>query len=251
MAISDLPGYVQGYKFTDSAAYYDSTNKYFIDQAGYSAFPASRLEITTGTPSFVDVNSARGMVLDNTVQGYLNPFPMWHGSMIVVMGGPSLMTSNQNLYVLIGGGVTSGTGNCRLWYMRVSAADYRARQVGIGGSNGEGLYGSDAIFATCISGDQENRVMKGLESDGTVNTGSTVADNNKGVEFFHDVGTTDRTYATRMRFGNLSGVKGDTAALVSGNSMIICELHFFNSILTDVPTTAVEAELTALETIYG
>jgi len=251
MAISDLPGYVQGYKFTDSAAFYNSTDKYFIDQAGYSNFPASRLEITTGTPSFVDVNSARGMVRDNTVQGYLNPFPMWHGSLIIVMGAPSRFSTNGSMYPLIGGSNATVTSNQSIRYWRVGASDYRHRLQG-GGGLVNTTKGDDAIYATCIAGDQENRQAVAVEADGTRTAQTPVADNNKAVQFFHYIAAaSDRDYGTRMRFGNIVGTKGNTAAFPNGDSMIICELHFFNSILTDVPTTDVETELTALEAIYG
>lgn len=254
MAISDLPGYVQGYKFddTDSLAW-DGTNEFFIDQAGYSAFPASRLEITTGTPSFVDVNSARGLVLDNTVQGFLNCPVIWKGSMIVVMGAPGRFGANGLIYPLIGGGVASVASNARLQYRRVSAAEYRHDQVAAASVTvGRNIYANDGIYAGCFALDQQNRYIQGLKADGTLYTGSTVADNQRGLDGFKDFGTpvaSSGEYGLRMRFGNLSGTQGDTAA--TSNTMIICELHFFNDILTAGDTTAVEAELTALETIYG
>lgn len=254
MAISDLPGYVQGYKFTDSAAFYDSSGNFFIDQAGYSAFPASRLNIEVGTPSFVDVNSARGMVLDNTVQGRLMMFPVFHGSCIIVMGAPGRIGTNGFLWVTIGGSNVSATSNCGIRYYRVSAADYRHQLFSSGGSSVYANAGNgDGIFATALCLDQENRLCKGIEADGTVTSGATVADNNRGVEGFRDIGgsNADMDRCRGEIFGNLSGVPGDTAALSGSRSMIICEMHFFDSILTDSPTTAVEAELAALEAIYG
>ena len=247
MAISDLPGYIQGYKFTDSAAFYNSAGNYFIDQAGYSDFPASRLEITDSTPSFVDVNAARGMVLNNTCQGLLNVPIKWGGSAITVWGAPSRFGTNGSLFPVICGANPTETGNGLFYLNRASAASYRHYFRSQGGVATEyAQHADDAIYASCGAIDQENRTVAAMNSAGTIRTSAAVADNNIGLALNSTV--ENGVYGSRDRFGNLDGGFGTTAV---ANTMIICELHFFSGVLTDAPTTAVEAELVALEAIYG
>lgn len=245
-----LPNLVQSYVFGDDSAYYNSTDGYFIDQAGYSALPASRLEITEGTPNFVTVNSVDGLELDNTVQGFFNCPNLWgQGSLIVVMGAPGTYSTNGSLYPVIGGGVTSVTGNTGIRYLRVGAADYRARAFAPSGGTADETNSDDGIYATVHQFDQEDRLMRAMGEDGTVHSGSAVADNNRGTEGWHDVGTPSNGYTERQRFGNLSGVQGNTTA--TSNTMIICELHYFDDLLLDGDTSDIEAALAQLNTIYG
>ena len=253
MTISSLPGYIQGYKFddTDTAAY-NSAGEYFIDQAGYSDSPISRCTKELGTPSFVAVNSARGLVLDNTCQWIMYPTMLWHGSVIVVMGAPGRYSTNDIMYPLTGGGAVGATSNASIRLQRINAASYRHQMFGasgVGSSNED--RSSDAIFAHCFSADQENRRGSSLRADGTGLVAAAVADNDKGVEFLKDIGTETYDWGRGYKMGVLDGQRAVSTAFPNGDSMIICELHFFKDILTNTPTTAVEAELTALEAIYG
>ena len=248
MAISDLPGYIQGYKFQDTASTYNSTGKYFIDQAGYSDFPASRIEITDGTPNFVAVNSTTGLELNNEVQGFLNVPIKWGGSCIMVWGAPSRMGTNGSIFPIICGANATETGNGLFYLNRVTSLNYRHYGRTAGGvSTAYNQQGDDAIYATCISIDQEDRITKGMDAGGTIVSGATVGDTNVGIVLNSTVENGD--YGMRDRFGNLSGGMPDVVA--TSNTMIICELHFFSGVLTDAPTTDVETELTALEVIYG
>ena len=52
----DVPGYVQGHRFSDEAEYYDSANQRFYDLAGFNRF-GNHVEKIVGTPAFASRGS--------------------------------------------------------------------------------------------------------------------------------------------------------------------------------------------------
>jgi len=257
MAISDLPGYVQGYKFTDSPAFYDSTNKYFIDQAGFSANPASRAEVAVGSPTFIDVNAARGWQLDNTCHAYFNCPVAQVGSIIAVMGWPGWVTAGtENATVLHNNGSYGNFAGTPKLYIQHSSGQHNHKLWLPSGVSSAGFnYGDRNIYATAFSVNPtigEKRV-EAMDAAGTVADGGTVSDNQIGLTWVG--GTTGYevpgTSTYRQIIGAVSADPASQTVVASGNYPVLCELHFFTGNLTDAPTTAVEAELTALEVIYG
>ena len=258
MTISSLPGYIQGYKFTDSAAFYDPTGNYFIDQAGFSANPASRAEVVVGTPNFVDVNAARGIECDNSFHIYFNMPIISEGSIIAVWGAPGFVSAGtENITLITCNGNTSNfSANTKLYLGFFSSVYSHYLTLASSVSAVRNIQPDSGIYADCFVMDPTigTKRPEAMNSAGTISTGATIADNNIGYTLggggtasYDEPGT--RTY--REIIGNINFNPASVAPLASGNTLTLCELHFFDTILTASPTTAVETELLALEAIYG
>src|SRR5690606_20886268 len=161
-----------------------------------------------------------------TVQGhFLIPIP-WEGACILV-AKPS-MSANGTLYPVIVGASPTVTSNGTIRIVRVTAGDYRYRLSPFGGASPEVAATDDSLQVVAFSASRETR--KGYAtSDGiTVTESGPVAPavNGNGVALGYASGQ-DYT-AHKARFGNVSGVLGDTVA--TGNTMTIFELHFFKVI---------------------
>ena len=247
MAISDIPGYVQGFRFSDDSTFYDSTTKVFHDLAGYGAFNA--LTITAGTPAFVDVSGQRGLTLDNTVQGRLLPATPWEGALIVVMK-PN-MSANGTIYACINGVAVSAASNGQLRITRASATDYRhnitTTNSGINPINQYNTGDMGGIKVGAFSISQVTRKGYATKDGVTVSETAAAAANNAWVPISGKL--TSRTDGQWTRFGNLSGVLEDVAPTT--NTLTIFELHFFkgNPLVDALPQIAVE--IAALKAQYG
>jgi hypothetical protein len=251
MPVSDLPGWLQGYVFDDTDANaYDSSGQYFIDQAGYSDQTVSRCTLLTGTPAFVDVNSARGLVMDNTCQWELASPVGFNGSVIVVCGGQLRWTPDgTELYAMYKGeGAATSRAAVRatnpesapICNLSGSAADANPGvTVTPGGRGIEVLAGSI---------DQQARQTKWLQSNGTVTSSSAKADDDRGIRM---LGVHRLVHLSIANAWQLAGHTHKHGPHRCSNQFVICELHFFSGILTDTPTTAVETVLAELEAIYG
>jgi hypothetical protein len=251
MPVSDLPGWLQGYVFDDTDANaYDSSGQYFIDQAGYSDQTVSRCTLLTGTPAFVDVNSARGLVMDNTCHWELAGPVGFNGSVIVVCGAVSWTPNGTERFAIYKG---EGAATTRAASPRYEITHFSGNfQHKWNGADGNPTVtvtpGGRGIEVLAGSIDQQARQTKWLRSNGTVTSSSAKADDDRGIRMLG--GTDSYTYRLQV-LGNLSGVPGNTTAIGASNQLVICELHFFSGILTDTPTTAVETVLAELEAIYG
>ena len=247
MAISDLPGYVQGFRFSDDAQYYDSGATRFIDLAGYGDF--NGLTITAGAPAFVGSGATRGLTLDNTVQGKFLPACPWQGACIVVMGPD--MSANGTVYPVIYGVAASVASNGKISIQRASSTDYlHASQSASGTLNARNQYNTGAMGGIKVGAfalSQETRKSYVTKDGVTVVESAAVAAANNWVSMSgKDTARTDGQWA---RFGNLSGTLADVT--ITTNKMTIYELHFFkgNVLVNDAATVA--AEITALKTQYG
>ena len=252
MAISDLPGYIQGYVFSDAEQYYNSTDEYFIDQAGYAGFgEPSRAYVRTGTPQFVDVNSARGIELDNTWQIELFIPMVWYGSCIAVWGAPGFTPSGtENLSLLKGNATTTFSANQQINLGYFSGQYNRRIAVASALSTAQLNPGDSAIYAHAYALDQRiaQKRVEIMDAAGTIANGATIADNEIGYPM---AGGSQSYDPWKQIIGALTADHTNTTVLASGNTLTLCELHFFSGLLTNGDTTAVEAELTALEAIYG
>ena len=254
MSVADLPGYIQGYVFSDESQYYNSVDGFFIDQAGYSALPGSRAVVAEGSPSFVDVNSARGIELDNTCHIYFNMPWAWLGSCIAVFGAPGWVPAGTQTAVLLKGHGPSATLSATPRIdMAYFSGDYRHRALSPSSTSNATInhVSEPEIFAEVFAMDQvvAQKRVEAMDAGGTIVNGGTLADNERG---FSMIGESLASYDYKQSIiGNLTGVPSDTSAFPSSNTLTLCELHFFSGLLTDGDTTDVETELTALEVIYG
>lgn len=247
MAISDIPGYVQGFIFANDPAYYDSGNNRFLDQSPFAAWSNNHLDITVGTPSFGTLGTGQGMVLDNTVQGRFIAPAIWDGSTVVVMK-PN-MTTNAIIYPVIFGWAASVASNSRLRITRASPADYRhgitlANAVTDATAN----IATDAGQVTAVSFSQQNRRAYATKDGPTIISGGAVADSGSGIPGFgnYTLSGIDGLYA---RFGNISGTIADIAPSV--NTMVIAEMHFFQGDIINNSNSAVASVIAELKTKYG
>lgn len=247
MAISDIPGYIQGFRFSDDAQFWDSGNSRFIDQSGYGDF--NGLTITAGTPAFVGSGATRGLTLDNTVQGRFLPACPWQGCCIVVMDPD--MSANGSIYPVLFGVGASATANGKLRITRASSTDYRHHwnspndTLATQNQYTTGDMAGIKVGAFALS--QETR--KGYATkDGVtvVETGPIAAANGWVSMSGKDTLRSDGQWA---RFGNLSGTLADVT--ITTNKMTIYEMHWFknNPLVTDL--AAVATEIAALKAIYG
>lgn len=245
MPASSIPGYVQGFIFDqDDAGCYNATIKRFIDQSPFSAWDNNHLDITTGTPSFATLNGHKGMVLNNTVQGYFLCPCAWEGTIITVLK-PG-MTGNANVYPLVFGAAVSVASNGRL---QVSGMSFRTSLVAASATTAGDLnYTTQAGQAAAFSFSQQARRCYGTKDGSTLVSGSVVTDGGSGVPVF--AGSTDNAVeGFRTRFGNLSGTIGDFAA--SAHTVEMYEMHFFLPDAINSHAAEVTAFLAELKTKYG
>jgi hypothetical protein len=120
----DVPGYVQGHRFSDGARYWDEATGRFRDLAGYDHI-GNYVELVGGTPAFSThgANERTGLLLDNATTFKFHTAVPWEGSMLFVVkpttpsasvtqypwlfGNAPSETSNGNIRLAKSGGVTS------------------------------------------------------------------------------------------------------------------------------------------------
>lgn len=250
MSISSIPGYVQGFRFSDDSQYWDSANSRFIDQAGYGDF--NGLTITAGTPSFTGSGATRGLTLDNTVQGKFLPACPWQGACIMVAQPVSYDGTTKTLMPVIFGVASSVSSNA---YLRVTHASgtfihgWTTTSSLIAAGNAYTGAGNNGVKVGAFAISQETRKGYYTKDGVTVSETAAVAAANPWVGMSgKDTARSDGQWA---RFGNISGTLGDTAILSTAHRLTIYELHFFkgNPLITDAATVA--AEIAALKTQYG
>jgi hypothetical protein len=251
MALSDIPGYVQGWRFSDDSAFYNSGTQRFRDLAGYGAL--NELQIDVGTPSFVTDGGFRGMTLNNTCHGSFLPAACWQSSMILV-ARPIMNTGSTNSIIpFIFGNAALDVSN-GLVFLQHNAGQRIFYYWSPGGTNTSTITkGGDVLTCAVFSKSQQTR--KGYHSENGVSVGETaaVADNDNGnaLSVTSASGAAIGVYANdnRARFGNLNAIRGNTTATAS--TMVIFEAHFFaTSILSD-HLAATATELAALRAAYG
>ena len=252
MAIADLPGYVQGFVFSDaSSATYESG--VFKNQSPYGPGPGGIADITltVGTPSFATTNGQKGVILDNTVQGNFVPALPWECAVITVMK-PN-MTTNTSIYPVILGGSASISSNGRIYITRTPSIRHgitTPSSQSIGQEDYGSLAGSSDMKVTAFEQSQETRRSYSTRDGVTVTASAALADAGNGLGLAWG-STGGAAGGVRARFGNISGTIGDTAASV--NPMELYELHFFKpGLLRDAGSLALlAAEMAALKTKYG
>jgi hypothetical protein len=251
MALSDIPGYVQGWRFSDDPAFYRSGDARFTDLAGYGAL--NELQVDAGTPTFVTDGGARGVLIDNTWHGSFLPAACWQMSMILVARTQIVGTGSQVLNLILFGNAASVSSNSRL-------------QMSFSSGNRSWLFATDgSVNVSTITRTDDSRALlafsksqetrKGYHSQDGVSVTETaaVADNNSG----NGLSMTRASAATvglydadnRSRFGNLSGTRGDLT--VTASSIIAFEAHFFSGSILSDHLAAAATEIAALRTAYG
>lgn len=239
---SDIPGYVQGYRLANDPAFYDSSEKRFLDQAGYGS--RADLRITVGTPTFETIDSNESMKLDNTCHGEF-PMPIaWMGSCIFVVKPKYVSGAILSRWPLLFGDLATATSNGGLRLQHASGNRRFDLLTPSGQLTLRVTAGTDALAVVAYSFDQSNRTAYGT-FDGTTITdaaGPASSTNGNAIAF--------TAAQNGVRFGNMSGTAGDTTEITDWLCNIY-EMHFFNgNILTDA-LTETKAFMDELKTAYG
>jgi hypothetical protein len=251
MAMTDIPGYIMGHRFSDDPADYDSVNKRWHDKSPYAG-RGGDITVTVGDPAskFANVASAnnrRGLLFDNTWQGTMpSPIP-WMGSVIVVAKIQNLSgTATRTVLPAIFGDSTTLTVNGSIAFTFASPN----RQFRLSGPNWQLVAGpqnrsDDNTRVTAASFDQQTRLSY-ITGDGvSVTTAAAPASSTNGNAL------TLGSALTGVRVGNMSGVAGDTAAITDFNAYIF-EWHWFKgNVLAGATLSQVATEIAALKSFYG
>lgn len=247
MALTDLPGCVQHYRFSDeSASFYE--DEVFFDQSAYAGFGHHVTKIT-GTPAFADVgpNNRRALYLDNTCHWQFACQVPWHGTMVVAAQWEHHNSGTVSFYPMIFGEAVTVTNNASLRGGHFSGNE-RAHFVGPGGTLVSGLNAGVPDSAPSImawSRNQQDRVGRFTIDAATVDATSALAGTANG-NFIGFGGQ------PRVRLGNLNGTAGDTTD-VSGTlgALYLFEVAFFQGDLLRDELAALASEWAELEAYYG
>ena len=108
----DVPGYVQGHRFSNEVRYWDDVNNRFRDRAGYDRL-GNYAELSAGTPAFSThgPNNRIGLLLDNSVIFKFYPAVAWEGSMLFVVKPTSSAPATPTQYPWMIGNSTSEGSN--------------------------------------------------------------------------------------------------------------------------------------------
>lgn len=222
----DIPGYVQGHRFSDEPDYYDATNQRFTDLAGGDRF-RRYVSKTTGTPTFANrgTNNRRGLYLDNTCQWQFPFATPWMGSGVLVASYNTIDgATSGNVYGHIFG--SEGLANITNNAMIFAQYNFGTRRLFLWGASSQLAHGlnipDDNIVILAWSRDQEDRksrlTMDGVSID---EIGPYASSTNTGE--FIGLGQ-----AKVCRLGNVTGDPASSAVSTQG-TMHIFEQHFFST----------------------
>lgn len=250
MKAFDIPGYLQGHRFTDEdPRFYDSDNLRFKDLAGFGDL--NDLEITVGGPTFepAGANSRKGLLLDKTCQGRFIPSIPWQGSIILAIRLELLTSGTQGRWPYLFGENATESSNGSIRATSTGAIRNVTFATPAGAISLSKDIGDGNIAVLAFSSDQNTR--KGyITADGvTVTESAAAADNGTGnapAMCGSGVEDPDGIYC---RFGDLIGDGSTTAE--ADLKIYIFEHHFFKgNILTD-NLALTKAFMDALNNYYG
>jgi hypothetical protein len=237
----DIPGYVQGHRFSDDPLYYDAAALRFKDLAGYGE--RADLRITAGTPLFETVNGQRCARLNNTFHGQMHsPIP-WSGSCIVALKNQWLSGASVAAYPLIfGDGAVSSAGKLLVAHY----SGVRRVQLGTGSDQltirAERTDNNPMVVAFAF--DQQTRKaymsVDGVTVTEVVGPASTVNGN--------AIALSSGQYG--VRFGNISGTAGDLTE-ITNMTVSMYEQHFFDGNILTGSLAKTKEFVGRLKTQYG
>ena len=215
----DIPGYVQGHRFSDEADYYDTTNQRFYDVSGYNRF-GSHVEKIVGTPVFANrgTNSRRGLLLDNTCHWQFAHACPWAGSGLLVAEMAFVTSGTTSFYPYIFGESGTVSSNPLIFGGHFSGSTYLRIQAGGAVLAQQVTYPNNQIAIMAWSRDQQDRASR-YTRDGVTVTTLTLATATNG----NSIGMTGQP---RCRLGNLNGTDGNTTLSTTG-SLHLFEQHFW------------------------
>ena len=250
MRAHEIPGYVQGHRFSDeSDVFYDADNLKFKDLSGYGDF--LDLEITTGTPAFEDTgaNNRRGMLLDKQAQGRFIPAAPWETTVIFAVYVELLTSGTQVRFPYLFGTQPIETSNGSIRAVQASGQRSIVVATPSAQSQSQISQGTDGIIIAAVSFDQSTRKTYDTVDGVTVNESSAVTDSGDGGALAigaGGMGTFDDIYC---RFGDLLGDGSTTAE--TDLKIVALEHHFFAGNVISSHQDEVAALLAEMATYYG
>jgi hypothetical protein len=238
----EVPGYLQGHRFSDSERFYDQNNKTFKDLAGFDDF-GNGLVIDIGSPKFENIGGLTGILLDNTYHGHFRHAITWQGSSIFVLKPKLNVAETATIYPLLFGDGQANVG-ANLTVMHFSG-ERRIIWKGSGGDTAPLLtFYNDDLVIFGFSNNQENRSLSSTKDGVTINSATQNSNPDSGNEISMS------SALSGCRFGNLSGTAGDTAQMTSLQTYMF-EQHFFaGDIFADHPVVA-KSFMDSLKSKYG
>tara|TARA_A100000171_G_scaffold43222_1_gene45113 strand:+ start:308 stop:1063 length:756 start_codon:yes stop_codon:yes gene_type:complete len=250
MRAHEIPGYVQGHRFSDeSDVFYDADNLKFKDLSGYGDF--LDLEITTGTPAFEDTgaNNRRGMLLDKQAQGRFIPAAAWETTVVFAIYVELLTSGTKVRYPYLFGTSPTETANGNIRALSVGAnRSISASTPGVALSADREIAG-DGIIVGALSFDQSTRRAYDTADGVTVNESSAVADSGSGNNVALGLGGPGVPDDVYCRFGDLVGDGSTTAE--ADLKIVALEHHFFAGNVISSHQDEVGALLSEMATYYG
>jgi hypothetical protein len=239
----DVPGYVQGHRFSQDAKYWDPVTSRFRDQAGYDHF-GNGCEVAVGTPAFSvhGLNNREGLLLNNSCHLRFKPSIPWEGSGLFVFK-PTIPAGTVSQYHWLWGDAATEGSNPRIILVRGSGII--SITVAAIGTLSQVLqpYTSGVIGIAAFSTSQETRSMYSTK-DGVTVTSETAAPASHGNAMVMGGGS------THVRLGDIIG-DGTTTPNVT-DYMHLFEQHYWKgNVLVGSSLTKLASFITSLKEYYG
>jgi hypothetical protein len=222
----DIPGYIQGHRFSDDPLSYDASTKRFLDQAGYGE--RADLQITVGNPVFSTVGAQRCVLLDNTFHGRM-PMPIpWAGSAVFVLKPNFVSGGTLTKFLLHFGDDPNFPTNAGSLYVQHFSGERRVVLV----------TGSSQLSATWLRNDNNTMVLAFAFDQSTrkayvTSDGISLAESSAPASTVHGSAVALASAQYGVRFGSLGGATDDTSMQTDLNCYMF-EHHFFaGNILTE------------------
>lgn len=226
----EIPGYVQGHRFSSAKEFYDPVSKRFKDLAGYDHL-GNGLTINLGDPIFETINGQVGLKLNNSFHGFFRSAIPWMGMMLAVLKPTFLSGSTLTRYLHLYGDAITPSSNGNLKIIHSSGA--RIVRLSTSGD----------VLQVSASRNDNNTVVVACAFDQQTRKGYVTTD---GITVTEVAGPVSALNGNSIglgaglagaRFGNLTGTAGDQTPLTD----LFCyafEQHFYkgNPLITDLAT---------------
>lgn len=240
----DVPGYVQGHRFSDEADYYDSVNQRFYDISGFNRF-GNHVEKVVGTPVFANrgSNSRRGLYLDNTNHWQFPHACPWMGSGLIVAELSFVTSGTTSFYPHIFGDAATVSSNAQIRGGHFSGST----TINLAGPNAalaqSSAWPNNTLGIFAWSRNQEDRISRITRDGITVTATAPLAAATNG----NSIGMAGQP---RCRLGNLSGIDGNTTASTTG-TLHLFEQHFWKGDVLRDNLPELKAFIDTLKAHYG
>lgn len=238
----DIPGYVQGHRFSNDPLFYDSANERFYDLAGGDRFNQGVTKIV-GTPVFNNrgTNNRQGLYLNNTNQWQFPHACPWEGSMLIVAQFATV--NNATMYPWLFGEDATVSNNPMIGAQYFFGTRNLWIQGGAAQLEQKPTIPDDTIIVFAVSRSQDDRLHRYSRDGVTVDSVGP-----------YTPARTDGMYIgmggqPRVRLGALDGTNGTTASTVG--TCHVFEQHFFRTNILRDHLTATSELMSTLKAYYG